>query len=247
MDLRGKVAIVTGASRGIGRGIALELARAGCAIAFNYRKREDAAQSLVHDLEAMGGKVCAVRADVTDLAEVRAFFAKVLDSFETFHILVNNAGISRDRALMNMAPEEWHEVLDTNLTGAFYCARAAITTMMKQREGRLINIASVAAFKGLPGTSNYAASKAGLIGMTKALAREVGRYGVTVNAVAPGFIDTDMVAGLSDRAREELVRQIPLGRFGQVADVAHAVRFLASEEGRYFTGQVLTMDGGLSV
>lgn len=239
-------AIVTGASRGIGRGVALELARSGCDVAFNYLNSEAEARSLVVEIEALGRQAMAVKADVSDLIQVRSFFAQVHEVFTSFNILVNNAGITRDKLLMSMKPEDWQAVIDTNLTGAFNCSRTAIVPLMKQRQGTIINISSVSGMTGMQGQVNYAASKAGMIGMTKALAKEVGRYGITVNAVAPGFIETDMLDGLGEKHRENMLAQIPLGYFGTVNHVARTVGFLVTEGARYITGQVITVDGGFA-
>lgn len=244
--LLGKVAVVTGATRGIGRAIALELATQGCDVAFNYMRSEAQAAELEGAIGQLGRQALGLRADVSSFEEVKAFFEQVVERFGTVHYLINNAGITRDRALMNLAPEQWQEVIDTNLTGAYNCSRSAIVTLMKQREGAIVNISSASGLIGLAGQVNYAASKAGMIGMTRALAKEVARFGITVNAVAPGFIDTDMIAELPQKVQDQVLKQIPMARLGDAREVALTVSFLLSEGGRYITGQVVAVDGGLT-
>jgi 3-oxoacyl-[acyl-carrier protein] reductase len=239
-----KVAIITGSSRGIGRAIALHLASKGAIIVASARNVA-ALEVLVADIEGQGGKALAVPGDVGLSKDVEALFAAAKEAFGQVDILVNNAGITRDGLLMRMKDEDWDAVLDTNLKGAFYCCRAAAKIMSKQRSGRIINISSVVGEMGNAGQANYAASKAGLIGLTKSIARELARRNVTANAIAPGFIVTDMTDTLSDQVKEGLQGQIPLGRLGETQDIAHAVAFLASEQAGYITGQVLGVNGGM--
>lgn len=239
-----KVAIITGSSRGIGRAIALHLAAQGATIVASARNVA-ALDSLVDDIKTQGGKALAVPGDVGNSKDVDALFATAKDAFGRVDILINNAGITRDGLLMRMKDEDWDAVLDTNLKGAFYCCRAAAKIMSKQRSGRIVNISSVVGEMGNAGQANYCASKAGLIGLTKSIARELARRNVTVNAIAPGFIVTDMTDTLSDQVKEELQAQIPLARLGEAQDIAHAVAFLASEQAGYITGQVLGVNGGM--
>lgn len=242
--LQDKVAIITGSSRGIGRAIALHLASQGAIIVASARNIA-ALEALVSDIEGQGGKALAVPGDVGLSKDVETLFATAKETFGRVDILINNAGITRDGLLMRMKDEDWDAVLDTNLKGAFYCCRAAAKIMSKQRSGRIINISSVVAEMGNAGQVNYAASKAGLIGLTKSIARELARRNVTANAIAPGFIVTDMTDTLSDQVKEGLQSQIPLGRLGETQDIAHAVAFLASEQAGYITGQVLGVNGGM--
>ncbi len=239
-----KVAIITGSSRGIGRAIALHLASRGAIIVASARNLA-ALESLVAEIEGQGGKALAVPSDVGISQDVEKLFASATDTFGRVDILVNNAGITRDGLMMRMKDEDWDAVMNTNLKGAFFCSRAAAKIMSKQRSGRIINISSVVGEMGNAGQSNYCASKAGLIGLTKSNARELAKRNVTVNAIAPGFIVTDMTDALSDQLKEGLQAQIPLARLGEAEDIAHAVAFLASEQAGYITGQVLGVNGGM--
>ncbi|NOU93470.1 3-oxoacyl-[acyl-carrier-protein] reductase [Paenibacillus sp. LMG 31456] len=243
--LAGKAALVTGASRGIGRAIALSLAEAGADVAVNYAGSEAAAAEVVSLIEAMGRKAIKIKADVSSSQEVEDMFKVVLETFGKLDILVNNAGITRDNLIMRMKEDEFDQVIATNLKGVFNCVKAATRPMMKQRSGRIINISSVVGTLGNPGQINYVAAKAGVIGMTKAAAKELSSRGITVNAVAPGFIETDMTDKLSEDMRAQLLQQIPLARLGQPEDIAKAVRFLASEDASYMTGQTIHIDGGM--
>ncbi len=247
METQGRVALVTGGSRGIGRAIGLELARRGVAVAVNYVQRAAAAEAVVSEIESLGGQAAAFQADVGDYAQAAQLVQETIRTFGHLDILVNNAGITRDALLLRMDESEWDDVLRVNLKGTYNVTKAAVRPMMRQRWGRIINISSVSGLMGQFGQANYAASKAGLIGLTKSLAREVGRRGITVNAVAPGFIPTEMTASLDEDFREQLQKMIPLGRFGAAEEVAQAVAFLASEEAAYITGIVLPVDGGLSM
>lgn len=243
--LTGKVALVTGASRGIGRAIALTLAEAGADVAINYSGNEAKAMEVVAEVEKLGRKAIAIKANVANAQEVEDMVNQVLDSFGKLDILVNNAGITRDNLIMRMKEEDWDAVIDTNLKGVFNCIKAVTRPMMKQRSGRIINISSVVAVAGNPGQANYTAAKAGVIGLTKTTAKELASRGITVNAIAPGFIETDMTDVLSENVRSEMMKAIPLGRLGKPEDVAKAVRFLASPDADYITGQLLHVDGGM--
>ncbi|MCM3078846.1 MULTISPECIES: 3-oxoacyl-[acyl-carrier-protein] reductase [Brevibacillus] len=243
--LTGKTALVTGASRGIGRAIALKLAQAGANIVVNYAGSEAAASETVEQVKALGREAIMVRANVSDSEDVNEMFKTALEHFGNIDILVNNAGITRDNLLMRMKEEEWDAVIDTNLKGVFNCVKAATRPMMKQRSGKIINITSVVGVLGNAGQANYVAAKAGVIGLTKTAARELATRGITVNAVAPGFIDTEMTAVLPEDVKANLVGQIPLGRLGQTDDIASVVLFLASDSANYMTGQTLHVDGGM--
>ncbi len=245
MELKGKVALVTGASRGIGRAVALELARAGAAVAVNYAASEAAAQEVVREIKTLGVEALAVKFDVAEVEAVAQGIEEIEKALGPVDILVNNAGLTRDALLMRLKEEDWDRVLSVNLKGTFLVTKAVIPGMLKRRWGRIINISSVVAFSGNPGQTNYAASKAGLVGFSRSLALEVARRGVTVNVVAPGFIETDMTAALSEKARDALLSQVPMGRAGTPEEVAHAVAFLASEKASYITGAVLHVNGGL--
>ena len=247
MSLTGKTAIVTGGSRGIGRAVCLELARRGCNIVLSFAGNTAAADQTVSDCQALGVQALAVQGNVADADAVKALFDAALEKFGAIDILVNNAGITRDNLLMLLKEEDFDAVVDTNLKGAFLCMKAAVRPMMKQRRGRIISLSSVVGLRGNAGQANYAASKAGVIGMTKSLAKELAGRNITVNAVAPGFIDTDMTAVLPDKAKEAILSSIPMARLGAAEDVASAVAFLASDEAGYITGQVLAVDGGMSM
>ena len=242
--LADKVAVVTGAGRGIGRAVALAYARIGADVACVSRTEENSA-NVAAEVEALGRRAWPLAVDVSDTAAVDAAAKEILELAGRVDILVNNAGVTRDNLLMRMSEEEWDTVLNTNLKGAFNFTRALTRPFIKQRSGRIINIASVIGLIGNAGQSNYAASKAALIGFTKSIARELAPRGITVNAIAPGFIETDMTAVLDDKVREEVLGRVPLGRFGSSDDIAHAAAFLAMEPTGYVTGQVLTVDGGM--
>lgn len=245
MLLDGKAALVTGASRGIGRAIALRLASEGAKVAINFAGNQKAAEEVKSEIEANGGEAILVQANVADPAAVEAMFAKVVEAFGTVDILVNNAGITRDGLLLRMKDEDFEAVIDTNLKGVFYCTKAAAKLMMKKRSGRIVNMSSVVGLIGNAGQTNYAASKAGVLGFSKSAAKELAARGITVNMVAPGFIDTDMTAVLADKVKEAMVKEIPLRRMGRPEDVANAVLFLVSDCLSYITGQVINVDGGM--
>ncbi|MEW4526642.1 3-oxoacyl-[acyl-carrier-protein] reductase [Maioricimonas sp. JC845] len=247
MRLSGRVALVTGGSRGIGRAIVEALAREGAKVAFVYRSNKDAADQLVADLETDQREAMALQADVANTEEVDQVVAQVLEKWERIDILVNNAGITRDGLLATMEPDNWHSVIETNLTSVYNFCHAVMRPMMSQRSGRIINMSSVSAEFGNQGQVNYAASKGGVQGLTRCLATEIGRRGITVNAIAPGFIVTDMTEAIRNAAESEIKKKVPLKRLGQPDDIAHAVVFLASDEASYITGQVLTIDGGMTL
>ncbi len=246
-SLEGKRALVTGASRGIGRAVAQRLAADGAAIAVNYHTSEAEATEVVSAITSSGGTAVSIGGDVSDAAQAAATVATAAEALGGLDILVNNAGITRDNLVLRLSEEEWDAVLDVNLKGAFLCTKAALRPMLRQRSGRIINMTSVVAGTGNPGQANYAAAKAGLIGLTKTVAREVASRGITVNAVAPGFISTRMVEAITEEQQALVLGRIPLARFGTPADVAACVAFLASDDAGYITGQVLGVDGGLSL
>ena len=245
MLLDGKVALVTGASRGIGRAIALRLAKEGAAVAINYAGNATAAEEVRGLIEAEGGRAITIQANVADASAVEAMIQQVTEAFCTIDILVNNAGITKDGLLMRMKEEDWDAVINTNLKGIFHCTKAVTKLMMKKRSGRIVNMASVVGLMGNAGQANYAAAKAGVIGFSKSVARELASRGITVNMVAPGFINTDMTAVLPDKVKEAMVEDIPLGRMGEAENVADAVLFLVSDQASYITGQVVNVDGGM--
>ena len=250
LALDARSALITGASRGIGKAIALRFAEEGCDVAINYVSeagRDNAAEAaeVAEQIEAFGRRSLCVQADVTDLAAVQAMVEEVIDTFGQLDILVNNAGITRDKTLAKLPKDDWDTVLGVNLTGAYHCAHAAIGHMRERRYGRIIAISSVVALMGNIGQTNYAASKAGLIGLTKSLARETARRGITVNAIAPGFVDTEMTRAIPEEIRAQIVDTIPMDRLGQPEDIANAALFLASDQAAYVTGHVLSVNGGL--
>ncbi len=245
--LKDKVALVTGASRGIGRGIAQTLAAYGASVIVNYNGSKDRADEVVEMISAAGGKAIAVKADVAKAEEIARLFEEAQAAFGRIDILVNNAGITRDNLILKMSEEEYDTVLDTNLKGAFLCMKHAAKIMLRQKNGRIINISSISGIAGNAGQANYCAAKAGLIGLTKSLAKELGSRGITVNAVAPGFIETEMTEKLSEQVKEGMLAQIPLKRAGSVKDIAEAVAFLASERAAYITGQTLSVNGGMAM
>ncbi len=245
MNLDNKVALVTGASRGIGRAIALDLARRGARVVVNYHQNAEAAAEVVAAIQADGGEAIPKQADVGDFEQAKELITTTLDTFGQIDILVNNAGTTRDQLLMLMKEDDWDTVMRINLKGVFNCSKAAARSMMRKRQGRIINISSVSGIAGQGGQTNYAASKAGVIGFTKSLAKELGPRGITVNCVAPGFVPTDLTADLPDDLRQRAIELTPLRRMGRPEEIAYAVAFLASDEAAFITGEVLTVDGGL--
>ncbi|MDE2860659.1 MAG: 3-oxoacyl-[acyl-carrier-protein] reductase [Chloroflexota bacterium] len=247
MSIDGRVALITGGSRGIGRAIALRLARDGVKIAVNYRTNEDAAKFVVSAVKETGGEAMAVCADVAQSAAVDDMVKQVLDSWGGIDILVNNAGIIHDSLLMRMTEDVWDDVVNTNLKGTYNCTKASLRHMVRQRWGRIISVVSVVGLEGNPGQSNYAASKAGIIAFSRSIAKEVASRNITVNAVAPGYISTEIVADLSPEFKELIMSRIPQNRFGTVEDIANMVGYLASEEAGYITGEVIRVDGGIEL
>jgi len=245
MMLAGKVALVTGASRGIGRAIALDLARNGAHVVVNYAGNVEKANEVVNEIKELGQESFAIKADVSNQEEVTNMIKEVLNRFNQLDILVNNAGVTKDNLIMRMKESEWDDVININLKGVFNCTKAVTRQMMKQRQGRIINVASIVGVSGNAGQANYVAAKAGVIGLTKTTAKELASRNITVNAIAPGFITTDMTDKLEGNVKEEMLRQIPLARFGEPEDIAHVVTFLASEKSGYMTGQTLHIDGGM--
>ncbi|QOY77287.1 3-oxoacyl-[acyl-carrier-protein] reductase [Staphylococcus aureus] len=240
-----KSALVTGASRGIGRSIALQLAEEGYNVAVNYAGSKEKAEAVVEEIKAKGVDSFAIQANVADADEVKAMIKEVVGQFGSLDVLVNNAGITRDNLLIRMKEQEWDDVIDTNLKGVFNCIQKATPQMLRQRSGAIINLSSVVGAVGNPGQANYVATKAGVIGLTKSAARELASRGITVNAVAPGFIVSDMTDALSDELKEQMLTQIPLARFGQDTDIANTVVFLASDKAKYITGQTIHVNGGM--
>ncbi len=245
--LRGKVALVTGASRGIGREVALTLSSHGCTVIINYNGSKEKAEKLLDEIKINQNKGIIYQADVSDFEAVKQMVSDIRDEFGRIDILVNNAGITRDNLILRMKEEEFDDVVNINLKGVFNCVRHVSPLMLKQRQGRIINISSVVGIRGNAGQSNYSASKAGVIGLTKSLAKEMGLRGITVNAVAPGYINTDMTEDLKQQWKDQIKEQVPLKRFGEASDVANAVAFLASDYSSYITGQTIQVDGGLGI
>ncbi len=247
LSLENRVAIVTGASRGIGRAVALELAARGAAVVVNYNRSPDKAQEVVKEIETAGGKAVSFQADVSTFEAAQTLVKFAVETFGDLHILVNNAGITRDMVIMLMPEADWDAVINTNLKSTFNCSKAAVKHMLRKRYGRIINIASVAGQMGNPGQTNYSASKAGQIGFTKALAREVAARNITVNAVAPGFVETEILDAMPEGALEAALKLVPLARTAQPEEIGYAVAFLASDQAAYITGQVLGIDGGMAM
>ena len=247
LSLENKIALVTGGSRGIGRAIAMEFATRGAAVVVNYNKSPESAEEVVKKIQEAGGKAAAFQADVSDFKQAEALVKFTVDTFGDLSILVNNAGITRDQLIMMMPEADWDAVINTNLKSTFNCSKAAVKHMMRKRVGRIINIASVAGQMGNPGQTNYSASKGGQIAFTKALAREVAARNVTVNAIAPGFVDTEILDAMTPETLEAALKMVPLARKGKPEEIAYAAAFLASDEAAYITGQVLGVDGGMTM
>jgi len=247
LSLENRVAIVTGGSRGIGRAVALELAARGASVVVNYNSSPDKAEEVVKEIKAAGDKAVAFRADVSNFEQAQSLVKFAVETFGDLHILVNNAGITRDMVIMLMSEADWDAVINTNLKSTFNCSKAAVRHMMRKRYGRIINVASVAGQMGNPGQTNYSASKAGQIGFTKALAREVAARNITVNAVAPGFVETEILDTMPEGTLEAALKLVPLARTAQPEEIGYAVAFLASDQAAYITGQVLGVDGGMAM
>ena len=245
--LKGKIALVTGAAKGIGRAIALELAKEGASVVVNYNGSREKAEAVAEEIRSLGSESSICQCDVADTGAVLAMIKEVTEQYGRLDILVNNAGITRDNLIMKMTEEDFDAVIQANLKGCFNTIKAVSRQMLKQRSGRIINITSVSGILGNAGQANYAASKAGVIGLTKTMARELASRGITVNAVAPGFVDTDMTQVLPESVKEAATAQIPLGRFGKPEDIAHMVTYLASEKAAYITGQIISVDGGMAI
>ena len=247
MRLEGKIALVTGASRGIGRAVALKLATEGAKVAINFAGNLAKAEEVKAEIESNGGEALLVQGNVADFETVNEIIKKIVDAWGRIDILVNNAGITRDNLLLKMSEKDFDEVIATNLKGVFNCTKAVTKLMMRQRAGRIVNMSSVVALTGNAGQTNYAAAKAGIIGFTKSAAKEFAPRGITVNAIAPGFIGTDMTSAIPEKIKDEMLKNIPLGRFGNPEDVANAVMFFVSEDAAYITGQVICVDGGMAI
>jgi len=245
--LNSKTAIVTGAARGIGRAVALNLAESGVSLVLNYYQNEEAALGLVKEIDALGGRCVLVQGDVSNPGDAQKLIDSALENFNELDILINNAGINKDNLLIRMKEEEFQRVVDINLLGTFYCTKYASKIMMKKRFGRIVNVSSVVGIAGNAGQSNYAASKAGIIGFTKSVAKELATRNITVNAIAPGYIKTDMTDRLSEEQKDRILSRVPLGRFGLPEDVANMVNFLISAKADYITGQVFRIDGGMEI